>query len=75
MYLFYNLGRFSVRVNEQTRLLEVEKDKEPMPYRQAAELAKASAESDSEKFRRHAEAPDNTHLYYFSEGNQDGSAR
>lgn len=74
MYLFYNLGRFSVRVNEQTRLLEIEKDKEPMPYQQAAKMAKASAKSDSEKFRRHAEAPDNTHLYYFSEGNQGGTA-
>lgn len=84
MYLFYNLGRFSVRVNEQTLLLEVEKDKEPMPYLQAAELAKASAKSDSEKFRRHAvfdplgtkigETPDNTHLYNFPEGKQGGTS-
>lgn len=77
MYLFYNLGRYSVRVNEQTRLLEIEKNKEPMPYQAAAELATTSARADSESFRRGAvfqplgtpigEVPDNTHLYHFTD--------
>ena len=75
MYLFYNLGRYSVRVDDHTRLLEIEKSKDPMAYGAAAELATSSARSDAENFRRHAlfsplgtrigEAPDNTHLYQF----------
>ena len=46
-----------------------------MPYEAAAHLAKESARSDSENFRRHTlfsplgtrigEAPDNTHLYHY----------
>ena len=47
MYLLYNMGRYSVRVNEATKLLEVEKSKEPMAYAQAAELATQSARSGS----------------------------
>lgn len=69
MYLLYNLGRYSVRVNAQTHLLEIEKTKEPMAYRQASALARQSARVDSE---RTGSAPDNTHLYYFTE---DASAR
>lgn len=78
MYLLYNLGKYSVRVNERTLLLEIEKEKDPMPYPEAAELAKQSARSDSENFRRHirflprgtriGETPDNTHLYHFTDG-------
>lgn len=77
MYLFYNLGRYSVRVNTQTHRLEIEKSKAPMAYRAAVALAKDNARSDSENFRRHAlfhplgtpvgEAPDNTHLYHFGD--------
>ncbi len=52
MYLLYNLGRYSVRVNEATRLLEIDKRKEPVPYPQAAALAKDSARSDSENYGR-----------------------
>ncbi len=75
MYLFYNLGRYSVRVNAQTRLLEIEKDKAPMTYQAAVAHATESARSDSENFRRNTlfrplgtaigESPDNTHLYDF----------
>jgi hypothetical protein len=52
MYVLYNLGRHSVKVNEETKLLEIEKSKSPMPYPKAAELAAQSARSDSESFRR-----------------------
>jgi hypothetical protein len=64
MYLLYNLGRHSVRVNGETRRLEIERSKEPMAYAQAAEAAAQSARSDSEKFQR-GSPPDNTHLYDF----------
>jgi hypothetical protein len=80
MYLLYNLGKYSVRMNEQAMLLEIEKDKSPMAYAEAAELATRSARSDSERFRRHilfrpsgtkiGEPADNTHLYNL---NDDGA--
>ena len=43
MYVFYNLGRYSVRVNGETKLLEIDKTKDPMAYAEAAELATRSA--------------------------------
>ena len=52
MYLLYNLGQYSVRVNDETKVLEIEKSKNPMAYPEAAELANRSAQSDSESFRR-----------------------
>jgi len=52
MYLLYNLGKYSVRVNAATKLLEIEKSKEPMPYAEAAALAAQSARSDSENYGR-----------------------
>ncbi|HTR58163.1 MAG TPA: hypothetical protein VMM27_08305 [Casimicrobiaceae bacterium] len=74
MYLLYNMGKYSVRVNDQTKLLEIEKSKEPMPYPEAVERATQSAKADSEKFRRRAssgtaieEHVDNTHLYDFKD--------
>ncbi|SPA32626.1 hypothetical protein CBM2637_B130015 [Cupriavidus taiwanensis] len=77
MYLLFNLGKYSVRVNEQTLLLEIEKSKDPMPYAEALQAAERDARADSEKFQRHiefrpsgegiGEAPDNTHLYHFNE--------
>jgi len=57
MYLLYNMARYSVRVNEQTSLLEIEKSKNPMAYPEAAELAARSAKSDSDLFRRRTAAP------------------
>jgi len=83
MYLLYNMGKYSVLLNEKTKLLETEKSKSPMPYPGAAELAKRSAKADSDKYRRHllfkptgtriGETADNTHLYNFNEN--DKSAR
>ncbi|MFZ1900319.1 MAG: hypothetical protein WAU35_07460, partial [Azonexus sp.] len=52
MYVFYNLAKFSVRVNDETKLLEIEKRKNPMAYSEAAELATRSASSDSDLFGR-----------------------
>jgi hypothetical protein len=54
MYLLYNLGRYSVRVNEQSLLLEIDRSKEPMPYAEAARLAEHSARSDSGNYGRRA---------------------
>jgi hypothetical protein len=52
MYLLYNMGRYGVRVNDETKLLEIQTSKNPMPYPEAAKLATQSARSDSENFRR-----------------------
>ncbi|NOV24625.1 hypothetical protein E5S69_14035 [Cupriavidus necator] len=77
MYLLFNLGKYSVRVNEQTMQLEIEASKAPLPYAEALQLATRDARADSEKYQRHiefrpsgegfGEAPDNTHLYHFGE--------
>ncbi len=37
MYLLYNLGKYRVRVNDETKLLEIDKSKDPMAYAEAAE--------------------------------------
>jgi hypothetical protein len=55
MYLLYNLARYSVRVNDVTKLLEIDRSKTPLPYREAAELADLSATSDSGNYVRGAE--------------------
>jgi hypothetical protein len=52
MYLLYNMGRYSVRVDDQTKLLEIQTSKDPMPYPEAARLANQSARSDADNFRR-----------------------
>jgi hypothetical protein len=52
MYLIYNLARYSVKVNDETKLLEIDKSKNPMPYPEAAKLATQSARSDSENYGR-----------------------
>jgi hypothetical protein len=57
MYVLYNMGKYSVRVNDGTRLLEIGKSKHPMPYPEAAELAAKTAQSDSENFRRRLGSP------------------
>jgi hypothetical protein len=64
MYLLYNLGRYSVSVNAQTKRLEIEANKVPMAYAQAAKAAQKSARSDRDTFRKRR-APDNSHLYDF----------
>jgi hypothetical protein len=78
MYLLYNMGKYSVRINEQTNRLEIEKEKIPMAYPEAARLATRSARSDSRNLRLHRpfrpmgtmyeQAADNTHLYNFTTG-------
>jgi hypothetical protein len=53
-YVLYNLGKYGVRVNDATKLLEIGPGRNPMAYRDAVELATKSARSDSENFRRRA---------------------
>lgn len=43
MHLLKNLGRYTVRVNGETRALEIADRQTPMPYARAAELAKERA--------------------------------
>ncbi len=52
MYVLYNLGRYSVRIDGETKLLEIDGRKSPMAYAEAAALAAQAARSDSENFRR-----------------------
>jgi len=52
MYLLYNLARYSVKVNEATRLLEINNRKSPMAYKEAAALARRDALADSESYLR-----------------------
>lgn len=75
MYLLYNLGRYSIVIDERTRQLAVEAEKSPMGYREAAKLAERNARSDSRGYLgkllfrpqgvRIGEVPDNSHLYDF----------
>lgn len=52
MYLLDNMRIYSVRVNEETRLLEISERKTPVGYEEAARVATRSAKADSESFRR-----------------------
>jgi hypothetical protein len=52
MYVLYNMGKYSVRVSDETKLLEIGRTGSPMAYPEAAALATKSAQSDSEYFRR-----------------------
>ena len=52
MYALYNMGKYGVRIDGETKLLEIAASKNPMPYREAAALAARAARSDSENFRR-----------------------
>ena len=49
MYLLYNLGKYSVRVNDETKLLEIDEEQEPMAYPEAAEARRARAPSRTAK--------------------------
>jgi len=51
VYLLYNMGAYSVRVNPQTKLLEIGRGKQALPYANAVELAERAAKSDSRAFR------------------------
>ena len=80
MYVLYNLGKYTLRVNDETKLLEIESGKRPMAYPEAAELATRNARSDSDNFRLRLlfrtngtsiEAAENRQLYpYTDEGSQ-----
>ena len=50
MYLLYNLGKYGVKVNEQTGALELEKLGRTLPYARAVEVAAAGAQEDSNGF-------------------------
>jgi hypothetical protein len=52
LYLLYNLAKSSVHVDEATGRLEIRSPKVPMPYSEAAALAKEHAEEDSKRFLR-----------------------
>jgi hypothetical protein len=54
MYLLYNLGRYGIRMNEETKRLAIEFEKSPLPYERAAALAAEAASSDSANFGRRA---------------------
>jgi hypothetical protein len=73
MYVLYNMGKYSVIVDDSTKELRIEKTKEPMPFGQADAAARKSARSDSDNFRKGARFnpegtgyQDNTHLYNFA---------
>ena len=51
-YLLYNLAKYSVKINEQTLLLEIAKTKTPLAYLDAARLAAEAAASDSSDYGR-----------------------
>jgi len=57
MYLLYNLGKYRVRINDETKALEIERSKETMSYAEAAKLARESARSDSDLFRQRLPSP------------------
>jgi hypothetical protein len=76
MYLFYNLGRYSVTFDPAAPRLVIERAKAPMGYDEAARAAEASARADADSYSRHAifrprgttveaAVADNTHLYDF----------
>jgi hypothetical protein len=76
MYLLFNMGKYSVWIDERTKRLEIEKSKQPMTYPTAVQLAVESARSDSDSYRRGlifrargtliGETPNNTHLYNYT---------
>ena len=52
MYVLYNMGRYSVIVDDNTKKLRIEVSKDPQPFPQADAAAKKSARSDSDNFRK-----------------------
>jgi len=52
MYLLYNIGRYSVRIDAATRRLAVDAVKQPMRYADARVLAERQADADSRGFLR-----------------------
>lgn len=63
MYLLYNMAKYSVRINQETRQLELENSKSPMAYDEAVVLAREWARSDSRGFfLRHLFKPKGTRI-------------
>jgi hypothetical protein len=52
MYLLYNLAKYSVRVDDASKLLEIDQRKSPMAFGEAAALATRDALADSESYLR-----------------------
>jgi hypothetical protein len=52
MNLLYNMAKYSVRINEAGRLLEIDLRKKPMDYGEAAARATRDARADSESYLR-----------------------
>ena len=50
MYLFYNLAKYRVGVDDATKLLAIEEVKNPMGYVEAGRVATENARSDSRRF-------------------------
>ena len=83
-YLLYNIARYSVRVNDETKLLEIERSKRPMAYPAAVELAARNAKSDSENFRQRIlvwtsgtsiEAEENMQIYKYTDEDSQPTSR
>jgi len=83
-YLLYNIAKYSVRVNDETKLLEIDRSKRPMAYPVAADLAARNAKSDSESYRRRIlfwtsgtsiEASENRQLYKYTDEDSQPTSR
>jgi hypothetical protein len=54
IYLLDNLNRYRVRIDDETKRLEIDAVRSPMPYAEAAALARESAGDDSRNYRQRA---------------------
>ena len=73
MYLLYNLGKYSVALDGETRLAGIWRSKTPTDYERAAQVARTAAQSDSRGFLRRlpfipkgqrvGDPPDKSYLY------------
>ncbi len=52
MYLLYNVGRYGIRIDPATHVLEITKSKDAMDYAAAAAKAAEDADADSKRFLR-----------------------
>jgi hypothetical protein len=57
MYLLYNLAKYSVRLDEASRSLEIDLRKSPMAFGEAAALATRDALADNESYLRGLPVP------------------
>ncbi|MCU0929539.1 MAG: hypothetical protein MUE62_10330 [Burkholderiaceae bacterium] len=54
IYLLDNLNRYRVRIDDETKRLEIDAVSSPMPYAEATALARESAGDDSRNYRQRA---------------------